>query len=136
MTRKFWLILALAVGGALVIACGGSDPAPRNNDTIQSDVPSAVDAVDAVPVIVTGSGESVKTVELVDSGYTVAYESGDNCLIVSPVQADGSDGISVVNECNFDGALTGTTTFNADGPVTLHVWNTNASWSLTFTPLH
>ncbi len=130
--RKFWIITAFIIGGMLAIACGSSDPAPRNNDTTQSD---AVPVVNAVPVTATGSGEMVQTIELVDSGYTVVYESADNCLIVEPVQADGSGGMSIINECNFDGVLTGTTIYDADGPVTVHVYNTNESWSLVFTPL-
>ncbi|MEB4212335.1 hypothetical protein [Mycobacterium sp. 94-17] len=93
-------------------------------------------AVPAYPVDVSGSGEQVKTADLVATGYTVAYKATSNCLIVSPVQADGSDGPAVVTHCaSGDDPVSGTTTFHARGRTTLHVWNTDGNWALRFTPL-
>ena len=96
----------------------------------------ATHSANAVPVTVSGTGEAVKTVELEAGGYTVSYQASSNCLIVQPVQADGSDGIAVVNQCaSGDGPVSGTTTFHAHGRTTIHVSNTDGSWTLTFNPL-
>lgn len=93
-------------------------------------------SVPAVPVTITGSGEQVETADLVATGYTVTYQASSNCLAVQPVQADGSDGVAVVNQCaRGDGPVSGTTTYHATGRTTFHVQNTEGSWSLTFTPL-
>jgi len=92
--------------------------------------------VPAVPVTLTGSGEQVETADLVATGYTVTYQASSNCLIVEPVQADGSDGVAVVNECaRGDGSVSGTGTYRATGRTTFHVSNTEGSWSLNFNPL-
>jgi hypothetical protein len=88
---------------------------------------SAVAAVEAEPVTVTGKGESVKTIELVAHGYTVKYEA-----------KSFSDTFSaIVNQCaaKMGDTVSGTTTYAAKGPVTVHVQNTDAAWTLTFTPL-
>ena len=141
MTYRKTSALVAAVGAAVTAlsACG---PMPDNNyhGTVSStgaQAPiSTTPAVPAYPVTISGSGEQVQTAELVATGYTVAYQASSNCLIVAPVQADGSDGESVVNECGQgDGPLSGTTTYRGTGRTTFHVSNTEGQWSLTFTPL-
>jgi hypothetical protein len=136
-------ILTVVGGIAAVItfaACGsggvGGKDAPRNPDTVAS-ATSEAPKVPATPVTLTGTGEQVKTVELVDSGYTVTYQANSFCLIVSPVEANGDEGISIVNDCgsSIGDKVSGTAVFNANGPVTLHIHNTDATWTLTFTPL-
>ena len=99
---------------------------------------SSTRSVPAAPVTVTGNGEQVASAALVATGYTVSYQATSFCLIVQPVETDGSDGISIVNECAFDnmnGPVSGTTTYRGTGRTTLHVSNTQGPWSLTFTPL-
>ena len=67
---------------------------------------------------VTGKGESVKTIELVAHGYTVKYEA-----------KSFSDTFSaIVNQCaaKMGDTASGTTTYAAKGPVTVHVQNTDA----------
>ena len=54
------------------------------------------------PVTITGTGEDVKTAELVATGYTVAYRASSWTLIVSPVNADGSGGPSLINASGED----------------------------------
>jgi hypothetical protein len=96
----------------------------------------ATPAVPAYPVTISGTGEQVKTADLVAHGYTVNYQTSSNCLIVETVQADGSDGEAVVNQCGHgDDPASGTTTFRARGRTTFHISNTNGQWSLTFNPL-
>jgi hypothetical protein len=125
-------VLACSAGGV-----GGND-APRNPDTVGSTPATEAPAPAlATPVTLTGTGEQVKTVELVDSGYTVTYQGEGFCLIASPVEANGSESISIINDCasEIGGKVSGTSVFNADGPVTLHIHNTDEAWTLTFTPL-
>lgn len=135
--KKIMVIVGVTLAGVISLACtsGGNDEAPRNADTVESG--SAPETVAAVPVTVSGTGEGVQTVELVDSGYTVAYEAAGFCIIVTPIKADGSEGLSFINDCaaTIGGPVSGTTVYNADGPVTVHVHNTSAAWTLTFTPL-
>jgi len=97
----------------------------------------ATPSVPAYPVTITGSGEQVQTADLVAHGYTVTYQASSWTLIVLPVQADGSDGMSVINAIgsSMDSGISGTTTFRARGRTTFHVENTRGPWSLTFTPL-
>lgn len=94
-------------------------------------------AVPAYPVTISGTGESVKTADLVTHGYTVTYQASSDYLIVAPVQADGSDGAAIINAGggSSGGGVTGTTTYRATGRTTLHVYNTQGPWSLTFNPL-
>ena len=97
---------------------------------------SSTPSVPAVPVTISGSGETVKTANLVAGGYTIAYQASSNCIIVTPVEADGSDGISAVSQCaNGDAPVSGTTNFHATGRTTFHVYNTDGNWVLTFRPL-
>ena len=140
------LITATLVGGAALLGLGLSGCAPLADTNYHgtasgtgAPISSTVStpSVPAVPVTVTGSGEQVTTANLVATGYTVSYQAGSFCLIVQPVETDGSDGMSVVNECasNFEGPVSGTTTYRGTGRTTLHVSNTQGPWSLTFTPL-
>lgn len=94
-------------------------------------------SVPAYPVTISGTGEQVKTANLVATGYTVSYQASSWTLIVEPVKADGSDGYAVINAMgsSTDGGVTGTTTYRATGRTTFHVSNTRGPWSLTFTPL-
>ena len=94
-------------------------------------------SVPAYPVTISGSGEQVKTANLVATGYTVNYQASSFTLIVFPVRADGSDGLYVVNAIgqDYSNGVTGTTTYRATGRTTFHVTNTQGPWSLTFTPL-
>jgi hypothetical protein len=137
--RKPLVVVSVAAAVAALSAC---TPLPDNNyhgtvsNTGAPFSTVSIPPVPAVPVTIDGTGEQVKTAELVATGYTVAYQASSNCLIVSPVQADGSDGIGVVNECaNGDGPVSGTTTYRGTGRTTFHISNTEGSWSLTFTPL-
>ncbi|OBJ86506.1 hypothetical protein A5640_11110 [Mycobacterium asiaticum] len=103
-----------------------------------AEAPSTVStpAVPAYPVTITGNGEQVKTADLVAHGYTVSYQASSNCIIVTPVQADGSDGVSVVSKCaSGNGAVSGTATYKGTGRTTFHVYNTDGPWTLTFNPL-
>jgi hypothetical protein len=129
---------------AAVAVLGACSPGADNNyhGTVGDNGASAAQApvstppVEAYPVTLSGSGEQVKTANLVATGYTVAYHASGNCLIVAPVQADGSDGVAAINECvDGDGPLSGTTTYRGTGRTTFHVSNTEESWSVTFTPL-
>lgn len=114
----------------------GAAQAPAGTAQAPISTVSTPPPVPAVPVTINGSGEQVQTVDLVATGYTVAYQASSMCLAVQPVQADGSDGVAVVNECaNGDGPVSGTTTYRSTGRTTFHVSNTEGSWSLTFTPL-
>lgn len=94
-------------------------------------------AVPAYPVTISGSGEQVKTADLVAHGYTVAYQASSWTMIVQPVQADGTDGTLVINAIGQDSSsgVSGTTTYRATGRTTFHISNTQGPWSLTFTPL-
>jgi hypothetical protein len=94
-------------------------------------------AVPAVPITITGTGEQVETVDLVATGYTVKYKASSFTLVVLPVQADGSDGMYVVDVIGQDTSrgVSGTTTYRATGRTTFHITNTDGPWSLTFTPL-
>ncbi len=140
--RAFLTVVSVAAAIATLSACAPIDdknyhgtvagtPAQTPSSSVYIPPP-----VPAVPVTLTGSGEAVQTADLVAAGYTVTYQASSNCLIVEPVQADGSDGIAVVNHCaSGDGPVSGTTTYRATGRTTFHVSNTDGSWSLTFNPL-
>jgi hypothetical protein len=136
--HKRLVVVSIAAATAALSACS---PLPDNNyhgkvSGTAAPTPISTVSVPAYPVTISGSGEQVKTAELVATGYTVAYQASSNCLAVQPVQADGSDGVSVVNECaHGDGPVSGTTTYRGTGRTTFHVYNTDGSWSLTFTPL-
>jgi hypothetical protein len=128
------LIVAAIVGAALT----GCTPIDHDyhgavaGNSASSEAPAT--HINAAPVTVTGTGESVKTVELESGGYTVNYTAASNYLIVAPVQSSGEDGPAIVN-ANGSNGVTGTTTFHANGRTTFHVSNTQGEWSLTFTPL-
>jgi hypothetical protein len=133
--RKPLVGVSIAAAIAALSAC--SPIADRNyHGTVGgTEAPTvSTPSVPAYPVTITGSGEQVKTAELVAHGYTVSYQASSSCLIASPVQASGEDGPSFINQCG-DSPLSGTTTFRARGRTTVHVENTTGPWSLTFTPL-
>lgn len=141
-SRKILVVAGIIVGGLIAVGCasgGSTGAAPRNADTTAgAATASTAAAAPRTPVTVTGSGEAVKTVELGKGGYTVAYKATSFCIIAQPVNADGSDGSSIVNKCASDmnsKTVSGTSTFSASGPVTIHVSNVDGDWTLTFTPL-
>lgn len=137
--------VAGAVGiAAAVCALSACGPLPSTADkdyhgkvSGSGEPPSSISApaAPAYPVTITGTGESVETAELVPHGYTVKYQAASNCIIVKPVQSDGTDGSSFVNQCASGGSVSGTTTYRATGRTTFHVFNTNGAWTLTFNPL-
>ena len=135
-------IAAVAIVWMLAMAAiGGCSPVADNNyhGTVGSPSTSIAftPAVPAYPVTVTGSGEQVKTVDLVATGYTVTYRASTFTFIVQPVRVDGSDGPAMVLAVgqDYSAGVTGTTTYRATGRTTLHVSDTQGPWSLTFTPL-
>jgi hypothetical protein len=81
-------------------------------------------------VEVSGSGDTVKTVNLAPGGYTVEYTNSTGYLIVKPVSSDGSQGSSIINASNNSGIVT----YASTGPVTLQFKN-GGNWSLRFVPL-
>lgn len=126
------MIVAAAVAGCVPTTDRNYHGSVGGTDTPSVSTPE----VPAYPVTINGTGEQVKTADLVTHGYTVAYQGSSHCLIVAPVQADGDDGISVVSACaHGDEPVSGTTTFRARGRTTFHISNTTGPWSLTFTPL-
>jgi hypothetical protein len=140
--RKPLVVVSIAAAVAALSACTYTPTADNNyHGTVSGNgaPPSTVStpAVPAVPVTITGSGEQVETADLVAAGYTVTYQASSWTLIVQPVQADGSDGPSLINAIGHDSSsgVTGTTTYRATGRTTFHVSNTQGSWSLTFNPL-
>jgi hypothetical protein len=140
--RKPLVVVSIAAAVAALSAClptadknyhGSVGGAGAPVSTVST---PAVPAVPAYPVTVNGSGEQVKTADLVAAGCTVTYQASSNCLIVKPVQSDGSEGIAVVSACGRgDDPASGTTTYRGTGRTTFHVFNTQGPWSLTFTPL-
>jgi hypothetical protein len=104
--------------------------------TPTSQVALAAPTVNAAPITITGTGESVKTVDLQVGGYTVNYRASTTHLIVCPVEASGNDGIAIVNASSQgDSGASGTANFHATGRTTFHVSNTDGTWTLTFAPL-
>jgi hypothetical protein len=140
MTIRKPLVGVVSIAAAVAALSACAPIADRNyHGTVGAPTPISTvstPAVPAYPVTISGSGEQVKTADLVAHGYTVSYQASSNCLIVAPVESDGSDGGSVVNECTSgDGPVSGTTTYRGTGRTTFHVSNTEGRWSLTFTPL-
>ena len=136
--KPFVGVVSIATAVAALSAC--SPIADKNyHGSVGESTPSGIvstPAVPAYPVTLSGTGEQVKTANLVAHGYTVSYQASSNCIIVTPVQADGSDGMSVVSQCaSGDGPVSGTTTYKGTGRTTFHVYNTDGPWTLTFTPL-
>jgi hypothetical protein len=100
-------------------------------DAPVASVPSAtVASVPREPVEVSGSGESVQTVNLEPGGYTVQYTT-ERCLIVRPVKSDGSQGTALINACSGPGV----TTYSSTGPATFQITNVRGPWALRFVPL-
>jgi hypothetical protein len=137
--RKPLVVVSIAAAVAALSACSPIADKNYHGSVGGTEAPSSTvstPAVPAYPVTINGTGEQVKTAELVAHGYTVTYQASSNCLIVAPVQSDGSDGSAVVNECGRgDDPASGTTTYRGTGRTTFHVSNTQGPWSLTFTPL-
>lgn len=127
--------MAMIVAAA-VAACVPATDRNYHGSVGGTEATSSTVSVPAYPVTINGTGEQVKTADLVAHGYTVTYQATSNCLIVSPVQSDGGDGVAVVNTCaHGDAPATGTTTYRGTGRTTFHISNTDGPWSLTFTPL-
>lgn len=127
-------VIALGVCVA-ASGCGSATktgaPAPTNELTapITSAAPVAEPAPTR-PVEVSGSGDTVKTVDLEKGGYTVQYTNSTGYLIVMPVNRDGSTGTAFVNASDNAGVVT----YASTGPVTLQFKN-GGEWSLRFVPL-
>ena len=121
-------------------ATKSAEPAPTNSVTapITSVRTVTVTATPAAPVVpvasapveVSGSGDTVKTVDLGQGGYTVQYTNSTGYLIVLPVERDGSTGSAMINATDSSGV----TTYASTGPVTLQFQN-GGSWTLRFVPL-
>jgi hypothetical protein len=134
-------VVSIAAAVAALSACKYTPTADNNyhGSVAGTGAPSSTvstPAVPAYPVTITGTGPSVQTADLVAHGYTVTYQASSNCLQVFPVQADGSDGAYVVNQCGHgDQPASGTTTFKATGRTTFRIANNSGPWTLTFNPL-
>lgn len=112
-----------------------SVPAPTNDVTNRttSDIPVAplpVARNPSVPVMVSGSGESVQTVNLEPGGYTVEFSNTSGHMIVKPVNRDGTSDRAFI----ISGDTTGVTTYSSNGPVTLQI-EARGPWTLNFVPL-
>ena len=84
------------------------------------------------PVMVSGTGESIQTVNLEPGGYTVNYTNANGFMIVETVNRDGTTGAAFINAMT----TSGITTYASSGPVTLKIWNTQGGpWTLNFVPL-
>ena len=105
--------------------------APTNSVTAPTTSTSEVVHVPSAPVEISGSGESVQTVNLEPGGYTVQYTNTSGFLIVNPVNRDGSTGSTIINASE----TSGVTTYASSGPVTLQITNTRGPWTLRFVPL-
>ena len=90
--RKPLLVVSIAAAVAALTACtpvADKDYHGSVGGTEASSSTVATPAVPAYPVTISGTGEQVKTADLVAHGYTVTYQASSNCLIVAPVQSDG-----------------------------------------------
>lgn len=135
MTKK---AIIAAVGAGICLfgsacqmpATKTSGPAPTNELTAPTTSAAEVMTVPSKPVEISGSGDTVKTVQLEPGGYTVEYKNSTGYLIVQPVERDGTTGISIINA----GDDAGVVTYASTGPVTLQFQN-GGDWSLRFVPL-
>jgi hypothetical protein len=128
----------LIVAGCVVLtACAPVDNHYHGTVAGGGESTSAATHINAAPITISGTGEAVKTVDLESGGYTVSYTASTFTLIVSPVKTSGDDGAPIVNAIGQDtsSGVSGTATFHAHGRTTVHVHNTQGTWSLTFTPL-
>jgi hypothetical protein len=141
--RRVLTATAIAVGVCVAgSACqqsprSTSSPAPTNSVTAPitsvrtvTVTASPVAPVASEPVDVSGSGDTVKTVNLGQGGYTVQYTDSSGFLIVEPVSRDGSTGSAIINASDNSGVATCAST----GPVTLQFRN-GGEWTLRFVPL-
>jgi hypothetical protein len=140
--RKVLTATAVAVGICVAgSACQQSprstSPAPTNSVTAPitsvstvTVTASPVAPVASAPVEVSGSGDTVKTVNLGQGGYTVQYTDSSGFLIVEPVSRDGSTGSAIINATDNSGVAT----YASTGPVTLQFRN-GGEWTLRFVPL-
>ena len=138
--RKPLVVVSIAAAVAALSACSPTGDKNYHGTVSGTEAPISTvstPSVPAVPVKITGSGEQVVTADLVATGYTVTYQASSWTMIVHPVQADGSDGPTVINAMGQDtsSGVTGTTTYRGTGRTTFHVSNTKGPWSLTFNPL-
>lgn len=91
----------------------------------------------AGPVTISGQGEMLQTANLAACAYVVNYQASSFTMIVSPIMADGTEGMSIINAFadDTDSGAVGQTTYKAQGRTTFQVSNTRGPWTLTFTPL-
>ncbi|WP_133164961.1 hypothetical protein [Mycolicibacter virginiensis] len=133
--RKVVIAAAIAVGACVVgTACQAptktDESAPTNALTVPTTSISTAMPAPTMPVEVSGSGDTVKTVDLERGGYTVEYTNSTGYLIVNPVNRDGSTGSAIINANDNSGV----TTYASNGPVTLKFRN-GGDWTLHFVPL-
>jgi hypothetical protein len=138
--RKPLVIVSVAAAVAALSACVPTSDKNYHGTVSGTGAPISTvttPAVPAVPVTISGTGEQVETADLVAAGYTVTYQASSWTLIVAPVNADGSDGLPMINAFgqNTSSGASGTTTYRATGRTTFHVSNTQGPWSLAFNPL-
>lgn len=138
--RKPLVVVSIAAAVAALSACSPIADKNYHGSVGGTGTPGntvSTPSVPAYPVTISGTGEQVKTADLVAAGYTVSYQASSWTLIVAPVKSDGSDGSAVVSAMGQDtsGGVTGTTTYRSTGRTTFHVYNTRGPWTLTFTPL-
>ena len=98
--------------------------------TVTATPAAPVVPVASAPVEVSGSGDTVKTVDLGQGGYTVQYTDSSGYLIVEPVERDGSTGSAIINASDNSGVAT----YASTGPVTFQFKN-GGEWTLRFVPL-
>ena len=131
-------VAACMMGAACQVpSTKSSGPAPTNSVTAPITSVSTVTVTAnpaapfaSAPVEVSGSGDTVKTVDLGQGGYTVQYTNSTGYLIVLPVERDGSTGSPMINAMDSSGV----TTYASTGPVTLQFQN-GGDWTLRFVPL-
>ena len=103
-------------------------------NTMTNPTPPAVNLAPPTPitpVLVSGAGESIQTVNLEPGGYTVNYTNASGWMIVETVNRDGTTEAFI----NAIATTSGITTYASSGPVTLKVHNTLGPWTLNFVPL-
>ena len=136
------LLLAIVGGFVLFVVVVGLTNTDSNTESkpptnaMTNRTPSAVSLAPpapTTPVTVSGTGESIQTVNLQPSGYTVSYTNANGYMIVEPVNRDGTTGAAIILSI---GTTSGITTYASSGPVTLKIWNTQGGpWTLNFVPL-
>ena len=134
-TKKIVIVTALGAclaASACQMPTTTSGPAPTNAVTNATPLTETAVRAPSAPVMVSGAGESIQTVNLEPGGYTVNYTNASGWMIVETVNRDGTTGPFI----NAIATTSGITTYASSGPVTLKIWNTQGGpWTLNFVPL-